>query len=165
MKRSVDDTMPVVTVAPSPNGLPIAIVFWPICTSFESLVNLEAGGITMLSDTRPAFGAQLGNIAGLPPEIREEAGLPDTGLAVLAVDPNGAAAAAGFEAPEFTQIQGLTVPIDPDIIIALDGMPLESADQLTETVTYDADFGDSVTLTVVRGGEEVEVEVNLLNFN
>lgn len=131
----------------------------------ESLVNLEAGGITMLSDTRPAFGAQLGNIAGLPPEIREEAGLPDTGLAVLAVDPNGAAAAAGFEAPEFTQIQGLTVPIDPDIIIALDGMPLESADQLTETVTYDADFGDSVTLTVVRGGEEVEVEVNLLNFN
>ena len=44
-------------------------------------------------------------------------------------------------------------------------MPLESADQLTETVTYDADFGDSVTLTVVRGGEEVEVEVNLLNFN
>lgn len=127
----------------------------------ESLVELEDGGVTMLADTRPAFGAQLGNIAGLPPEIRAEAGLPDSGIAVLDVNPDGAAAAAGLRVPEFINIGGIPIPVDPDIILALNGEPLADADQLTEAITFDEDLGDEITLTILRDGEELDVVVSL----
>ena len=127
----------------------------------ESLVNLEDGGVSMVGDTRPAFGARLGNIAGLPPAVREEAGLPDSGIAVLGVDPEGAAAAAGLRVPEFVDIGGIPIPVDPDIIVALNGEPLGSADELTEMVTFGADLGDEVILTIIRNGEELEVTVSL----
>lgn len=127
----------------------------------ESLVNLENGGVSMLSDTRPAFGAQLGNIAGLPPEVREAAGLPDAGIAVLDVDPDGAAAAAGLRAPEFDEIAGIPIPVDPDIIVAANGESVASADELSELITFGTELGDEITLTILRSGEELDISVSL----
>lgn len=127
----------------------------------ESLVNLEGGGVSMLSDTRPAFGAQLGNIAGLPPTIRAEAGLPDSGIAVLDVNPDGAAAAAGLRVPDFIDIGGIPIPVNPDIILALNGEPLETADELTEAISFDSQLGDQITITILRDGEELDLTVSL----
>ena len=127
----------------------------------ESLVNLQDGGVSMLSDTRPAFGAQLGNIAGLPADIRAEAGLPDSGLAILDVDPDGAAATAGLRVPEFISIMGFAIPVDPDIIIAINGEPVGTPQELTETLTFGLEGEDEAVLTVLRDGQELEVTVSL----
>ena len=127
----------------------------------DTLVNLETGGVTMLSDVRPAFGAQLGNLAGLPPAIRTEAGLPDSGIAVLDVDPDGPAADAGIRVPEFQSVGGLAVPVNPDIIIAIDGEPVPNADALNELITFGSDLGEEVVLTIRRDGEDLEVSVSL----
>ena len=127
----------------------------------ETLTNLETGGVSTLEDSRPVFGANLGNLSGLPANIRDEAGLPAVGLAVLDVAPGGNAEAAGFSNPEFEQVQGLGLPVDPDIIIELNGNPIASPEALNLAITYNADFGETVTLTVLRGGEEIEVPVAL----
>ena len=127
----------------------------------ETLTNLETGGVSTLEDSRPVFGANLGNLSGLPANIRDEAGLPAVGLAVLDVAPGGNAEAAGFSTPEFEQVQGLGLPVDPDIIIELNGNPIASPEALDLAITYNADFGETVTLTVLRGGEEIEVPVAL----
>jgi len=128
----------------------------------EALTDLEGGGVSTIEDSRPVFGANMGNLSGLPAEIREEAELPATGLAVLAVRPGGNAEAAGFSDPEFQQVQGIGIPVNPDIIVALNGNSVTTPEDLNLEITYNADFGDTVTLTVLRDGVEVEVPV-LLN--
>ena len=127
----------------------------------ESLVNLEDGGVSMLSDTRPALDAQLGNIAGLPPQVRAEAGLPDSGIAVLDVEPGGAADLAGLRVPEFLSINGIPIPIDPDIILAVDGEPVETSDELNEEISFGDNDGESVTITILRDGAELDLVVSL----
>ena len=127
----------------------------------ETLANLETGGVSTLEDSRPVFGANMGNLSGLPADIREEAGLPATGLAVLAVAPGSNAEDAGFSDPEFEQVQGLGIPVNPDIITELNGNPVASPEDLNLQITYNTDFGDTVTLTVIRDGDEIEVPVEL----
>ena len=127
----------------------------------ESLENLETGGVSLLSDTRPDIGADLGNISGLPASIRSQAGLPDFGIAVLSVDPGGAADDAGLRTPDFIDVDGLPIPVDPDIILEVDGVPVLSASELNTSVTYSSEEVDTITLTVLRDGEEIEVVVNL----
>lgn len=127
----------------------------------EALANLELGGVSNLLDTRPGFGASLGSLEFLPADIREAAELPSTGVAVLDVAPGGPAEAAGLRVPEITNIQGLAVPVDPDVVIAIDGQPVESAEDLNLAITYEAQLGQVVELTILRGGEEVIVPVTL----
>ena len=131
----------------------------------EALANLELGGVSTLSDTRPVFGANLGTLSLLPAPIRAEAGFPDSGVVVLDVLPGGPADEAGLVAPEFQQIQGIGVPVDPDIIVAIDGREVTSAEDLNLSITYDSALGEEVTLTILRGGQEVEVPVTLVTIN
>ena len=127
----------------------------------ETLEDLEDGGVSTLEDSRPVLGVNMGNLSGLPAEIRDEAGLPSSGLAVLGVAPGSSAEAAGFTNPEFQQIQGLGIPVDPDIIVGLNGDAVTTPEALNLAVTYSADFGDTITLNVLRDGAEVEVPVAL----
>ena len=127
----------------------------------EALVNLQLGGVSSINDTRPSFGAQLGTLEFLAAEVRAEAGLPDAGIAVLSVAPGGPAEAAGLRSPEFTMIQGLTVPVDPDIIVAIDGASVVTAMDLNAVITFEADLGQEVILTVLRDGAETEIPVVL----
>ena len=127
----------------------------------EALANLELGGVSNLNDTRPAFGASLGTLAFLPTEVRTEAGFPDNGVVVLDVAPGGPAEQAGLRTPEFINVSGLAVPVDPDIIVAIDGDPIETADDLNLAITYNADLGQEVILSVLRGGTEIEIPVTL----
>jgi S1-C subfamily serine protease len=65
---------------------------------------------------------------------------------VLNVEPGSAAAAAGIR--------------EQDIVIAVDGKPVGSSDELV--VAIDAhDPGDKVTVEVVRGGGSREVKATL----
>jgi len=127
----------------------------------EALANLELGGVSSFSDTRPTFGAQLGTLSLLPQAIRAEAGFPDVGVVVLDVAPGGPAADAGLRMPEFTEVMGVPVPVDPDIIVAVDGRQVNTAEDLNVAISYESDIGQEVELTVMRSGDEVLVSVLL----
>ena len=70
----------------------------------------------------------------------------DQGAYVAEVTPDGPAAVAGIK--------------DGDIVTAVDGEPIASADGLIIALREHA-VGDKVTLTVVRGEDEHEIEVEL----
>jgi len=127
----------------------------------EALANLELGGVSSFGDTRPVFGAQLGTLALLPEEVRNEAGLPESGVAVLDVAPGGPAELAGLSRPEFVNVLGITVPEDPVIIVSIDGRPVNTAEDLNLAISYESDLGQEVTLTVLRNGVEEDIVVAL----
>ncbi len=83
------------------------------------------------------------------------------GVAVLGVSPGSAAAAAGLEGVR-TQADGSIAP--GDIILSVDGEPVQSVAQLLARLDDHA-VGDTVRLTVVRGGQKREVSVTLAGGN
>ncbi len=128
----------------------------------EALANLQLGGVSNLADTRPEFGAQLGTVSFLPAAVLEQAGLPETGVAILDITPGGPADAAGLQNPEgFETIGGLPIPVNPDVIVAIDGEPIVTAMDLNAAVTFDAEIGDEVVVTILRDGVELDVSVTL----
>ncbi len=98
----------------------------------------------------------------LTPEAAEALNLDaESGVLVESVVQNGPAAEAGIEGADGeVTVGGETYPAGGDVIIELDGEPLEGMDELIATVNEGAP-GDRVTLTVLRGGEEREVAVTL----
>ena len=127
----------------------------------EALANLELGGVSSLTDTRPVFGAELLSLSALPEEVRAEAGLPETGAVIVRVVAGGAAAEAGLVTPETEDVLGVSVPVDADVIVAIDGDPVRDVKDVNLAITYDADFGQTVVLSIWRAGERREVEVML----
>ncbi len=81
------------------------------------------------------------------PQVAELYGLPtDEGAVIASIEEDSPAADAGLQ-------QG-------DIVTALDDTPITSFEQLAAEVQT-RQVGDTVTLTVLRGGEEVTLEVTL----
>ena len=98
----------------------------------------------------------------MPEAVRSEAGLPDSGVAILDVIPGGPADLAGLQNPEdFVTIGGLPVPVNPDVIVAIDGETIVDAMDLNSSVTFNAEIGDEVTVTILRDGVEQEIPVVL----
>jgi S1-C subfamily serine protease len=88
--------------------------------------------------------------------------LPVTrGLLIGRVFPHSAALRAGLRAPaKPTLVVGDPWPIGGDIIVAADGRPVTTGEQLSK-VTAPKHRGDSVTLTLYRGRTKRTVEVEL----
>ncbi|RPI25977.1 MAG: PDZ domain-containing protein [Chloroflexota bacterium] len=59
-----------------------------------------------------------------------------------------------------TQIDGIIVPSGGDIVTAIDGQPIDDFDDLLSVVAF-RQPGDQITLTVLRSGEEMQVQVTL----
>lgn len=56
---------------------------------------------------------------------------------------------------------GERIPFDGDIIVALNGAPIRDSDMLISRMALDFAVGDTITLTIMRGGEELAVELVL----
>jgi len=83
-----------------------------------------------------------------------------TGAYVLDVTPDGPADAAGIKAGDSpTQLQGLNA--GGDLIIAFDGRPVNTFDELLSYLITTKSPGDTVTLTVIRDGQQIDVVVTL----
>ncbi len=80
------------------------------------------------------------------------------GVVILRVTPGSPAAAAGLQGAQLAA-DGSMVP--GDIIVAIDGRPVESVARLFARLD-DHQVGDSVRLTVLREGRRVELTVTLV---
>lgn len=92
---------------------------------------------------------------------QETLGLPrSTGVYVTSVDPGGPADKAGVKGGQANStISGL--PAGGDLIIAVDGRPVSTFNDLIGYVVQQKSPGDAVLLTVLRDNQELELELTL----
>ncbi len=95
--------------------------------------------------------------------LADELGLPvRSGILVTDVIPGSPAERAGLSAgSERRPIRGIPIPIDGDIIVAINGQTVRSIDELLAYLVENTSPGDTVVLTIVRGGETLDVDVTL----
>ncbi len=95
-------------------------------------------------------------------EVRPSPNGPQKGLWVVRVIPGGPADRAGLQAAEIRRdARGRPVIVGGDIVIAIDGRPVATRDDLTIYLESHKRVGDQVQLTVVRGGETLTLTATL----
>jgi S1-C subfamily serine protease len=107
-------------------------------------------------------------IWSLTPEFREaldqagiQIGAPE-GLLVTEVVSGSPAERAGVRGGDrMALVSGIRLPVGGDIITAIDGQPVASGQDLTIYLDAETRVGDTVELTVVREGSEIQVAVTL----
>ena len=129
----------------------------------ESLANLELGGVTDVSATRPRLGIAAQSVGVFPADLRTELGLPDVGVAVLDVQPGSVADRAGLlgTGRTITIADDFEVSVPGDVIVAIDGERVDSVEDVTMIVTYDSIAGDELLFDIIRDGVELQVFVML----
>lgn len=132
----------------------------------ESLPLLEGGGLSgiaaaALDPDRPRLGITITPVEGFPASVREALGLPERGLVVTQVDPDGAAAEAGVSGPSFAaMVEGREYPAGGDVVLAADGQELTRPEDL-QRIVFAKGEGDVVRLQLWRNGVERELDVAL----
>jgi S1-C subfamily serine protease len=98
----------------------------------------------------------------ITPSLARELDLPaERGAAVQEVVESSPAETAGMRAgTRERQAEGVDVTIGGDLIVAIDGTPVESAEDVVRAVTQRLP-GQTITFTVFRGSEEMEIAVKL----
>jgi S1-C subfamily serine protease len=109
---------------------------------------------------RPRMGV---SVFRLYPQIAEQLNLPNaSGVIIGDVTPGGAAEQAGLQGgTRGIDLNGQTVPIDGDIITAINGTPVRSVGDLRNVIETESDPGDTVTVTFLRDGREQQTQVTL----
>ena len=84
------------------------------------------------------------------------------GALVIAVGSDTAASRGGLRASDqLTVINGAEVPVGGDIIIAINGTPIQGMDDVIAYVVEHTQPGDTVEFTVLRDGEEAPVTITM----
>jgi serine protease Do len=140
----------------------------PINLVKSILDDLKAGKVlegTTLSSSRPRLGVSLQSLEAYPNDLRQQYNLPASGLMITQVEPNSPAAKAGLRASSRSvnvgrdlSGQAIEAPINGDVILRINGQTVEAAEDM-QRVVFNTKAGDTVTLTVVRNGREIEVKV------
>ena len=150
-------------IVPGRSGTSFAGVGFAIPSNLlrRSLDELLAGGFTEVFETRPRIGITVRNLLSYPEAVRQSLHLPDEGVMVVEVQAGGPGEAVGLRGASFTvNVDDQELPAGGDVIIAVDGEPVQSASDLQEVV-FSHEPGDTVTLAVVRDGEQIEIPVTL----
>lgn len=101
-----------------------------------------------------SIGPDIARAMGLPPDTR--------GAMVLAVGIDSAAARGGLRpANATTVIDGRELPIGGDIIIAIDGTPVQGMGDVLAYVVEHTRPGDRTEFTVLRDGAETTVNITM----
>ncbi len=109
----------------------------------------------------PYLGIEGGTVDN---QIAQAMGLPANtqGVLVVSVAPGSPAANAGLKGGTQTAtIQGQQVQVGGDIITAVNGQQLTSMDQLITYLSNNTKVGDQVTLTVMRNGQQQQVQLTV----
>ena len=84
------------------------------------------------------------------------------GALVDRVTPGGPAAAAGLRGGRSErEFEGQTVHVGGDVIVAVDGAPVDGADDLVRIVTNTLRPGQTAAFSIVRGGRRLSLTVKL----
>ncbi len=84
------------------------------------------------------------------------------GALVVQVSPGSPAAQAGLQAgTQTTTINGQQVPLGGDVITAINGQPVNNMEDLISYLFFNSKVGDTVTLTINRNGQSMQVPVTL----
>jgi putative serine protease PepD len=108
---------------------------------------------------RPRLGVSVVFVAG---DLAEALDLPSQGgLLVQEIERSSSAAAAGLKGPRQVVVIGNNeVGVGGDLIVAIDGRAADRPDAISRTVNKKRP-GDSVELTIFRGGRMIKVNVKL----
>ena len=105
----------------------------------------------------PYIGVRM---ASLDLAAQQAMGLPSpAGAYVTDLTPGGPAAAAGLRASGINDSIG-SLP-GGDLIIAVNGQSIASPDDLISYLVFEAEVGQTVTLTIIRDGEQIELPLTL----
>jgi S1-C subfamily serine protease len=99
----------------------------------------------------------------ITPDIAHAMNLPESqrGILIEQVEAGGPADKAGLKASSRTEnINGQSVPVGGDVIIAIDDQNITTVDEL-QAFLWQAQPGQNITLTVLRDGKRVEVPLTL----
>ncbi len=104
-------------------------------------------------------------IAGLDvtPEIAQALGLKEVkGFLITSVMPDSPAEKAGLRGCNRTvTVEGEEVPVGGDVIVAVDGRPVDRMNDLLVYLERYRKVGDKITLTILRGNEKLDKELVL----
>lgn len=86
----------------------------------------------------------------------------ERGVLIAAVVPNGPADQAGLKGGnKQTRVRGVPVQTGGDIIIAIDGDPINDFDAMITYLANNTKVGQTITVTVLRDGKEQKFKVEL----
>lgn len=99
----------------------------------------------------------------IDPELTQSLGLPvEKGILVARIYRGSPAAKAGLRGGNREVIVGnRRILAEGDIILAIDGRPVENHEDLTVYLETETQVGQAVELTILRGGREMSIEVEL----
>ncbi len=131
---------------------------------FAVPINLVKRSVDQLRENGKVEYAYIGvKSQPLYPQLAEKLGIDaPTGSLISSVVSGGPADGAGLRGGSGDKIefQGRKVTVGGDTIVAVDGQKLESENDLSRLIaTYDP--GDEVTLTIIRDGDEQDIDVTL----
>jgi S1-C subfamily serine protease len=142
----------------APNGTFVGVGFAiPSNLVKERLAKLRQGGFIM----KAQLGVSIIDINDYPAQVRKFLSLPDKGVMVVGIAKGSPAEKAGIQPAQYTVSGGgRQWPAGGDIIVQADGKPVNSAEELQNTV-YAREAGDSVKLQLLHDGEKKSVTVKL----
>jgi len=99
----------------------------------------------------------------ISPEVYEAMDLPvQTGVLLFAVEPGSPADQAGLRGGDReVTVAGMPMRAGGDIIVAIDEAVVKRFEDLINYLATYTSVGDTVTVTIIRDGSEVEIEVTL----
>ena len=113
----------------------------------------------------PWLGVQLLPLAPALAKVFRDAGMQapvDKGLLVIEVVPGTGAERAGLRGGRrVVQIGRLQIPLDGDIIIAINSEPVGDFEELTVYLEASTRVGDTVRVSIIRDGQEQALSVTL----
>lgn len=113
----------------------------------------------------PWLGVELLSLTPSTAKMLREAGmiLPvDSGLLVTNVVSGGPADRAGIKgSTRMARLGRYQVPLDGDVIIAINGQKVNNFQDLTVYLETKTNIGDTVSLTILRGGQERVVKIQI----
>ncbi len=132
----------------------------PINLVNSLLPDLKAGKVIdrdTIATSRPRLGVSTFSydMTQISPDFRKQFNLPASGIMLSGVQAGSPAAKAGLRAST-REVDNIAV--NGDVITKINGRDVTNAEDL-QRVVYNSKAGDEVSLTIVRGGKELEIKV------